>query len=136
MNKENCTKGPVNTASIDQDSDHIEVFAGVSDGPQIAVVKGTSHTIDKDAYYTGIANAELIAEAFNVLHETGMTPRELAKQVRHLSDTMHSVADSLTKQGFGYGRTKSKRGLEVQEAMLIEVRLLNTVLAKHQPTNA
>lgn len=89
--KHNCTKGPVNIAAIDQDSDHIEVFAGVSDGPQIAVAKGTSHTIDKDAYYTGIANATLIAEAFNVLAETGMTPRELADLLDRLAELLADI---------------------------------------------
>lgn len=32
------------------------------------------------------ANTALIAEAFNVFTETGMTPRELAKRVEHLRE--------------------------------------------------
>lgn len=118
MNKEHVTKGPVRNIN--------GILVGKwNEG--ICQLKGFLKREPTKAK----ANAELIAQAFNVLHETGYTPRELAEVVRRLKDTMHSVADSLTKQGFGYGRTKSKRGLEVQEAMLVEVRLLNTVLSKH-----
>jgi hypothetical protein len=34
------------------------------------------------------ANAEFIAEAFNVAHETGMTPRQMADELAHLKQTL------------------------------------------------
>jgi len=39
------------------------------------------------------ANADLIAEAFTVLHETGLSPRELADKAKALSDALRLVAD-------------------------------------------
>lgn len=71
-------------------------------------------------------DAELIAEAFNVLNETGFTPKELAKRIKKLRSVMESVADSLTKQA--YAQTKSVRGTALKEDLLVEVRLLNTTL--------
>lgn len=40
------------------------------------------------------ANANLIADAFNVLHETGLTPRELQKQ----RDELHSHLDGVASE--------------------------------------
>lgn len=59
------TPGPWNSASLDQDSDHIEVFAGISDGDQVAVVKGYGLATGK--HYEAIANARLIAAAPDLL---------------------------------------------------------------------
>lgn len=64
MNTEH-TPGPWNSASLDQDSDHIEVFAGISDGDQVAVVKGYGLATGK--HYEAIANARLIAAAPDLL---------------------------------------------------------------------
>jgi len=52
------------------------------------------------------ANAELIAEAFNVTHETGRTPRELAEDVRELRAALEpflSGADAM-----GWDTTKAR----------------------------
>ena len=59
------TPGPWNTASLDQDSAHMEVFAGTSDGEQVAVVKG--YDLSTGKFYEAIANARLIKEAPNLL---------------------------------------------------------------------
>jgi len=59
------TPGPWNSASLNQDSDHMEVFAGISDGDQIAVVKGYGLATGK--YHEAIANARLIAAAPDLL---------------------------------------------------------------------
>ncbi len=64
MNTEH-TPGPWNSASLDQDSDHIEVFAGISDGDQVAVVKG--YGLASGKHYRAIANARLIAAAPDLL---------------------------------------------------------------------
>lgn len=37
------------------------------------------------------ANAEFIAEAFTVAHETGLTPRQLAEQRRDLLEALHDL---------------------------------------------
>ena len=55
------TPGPWNSASLNQDSDHLEVFAGIDDGDQVAVVKG--YGLASGRYYESIANARLIAAA-------------------------------------------------------------------------
>lgn len=41
----------------------------------------------------GYANAEFIAEAFNVANETGMTPRELQKSHAELLEALGSIKD-------------------------------------------
>ena len=59
------TPGPWSSASLDQDSNHLEVFAGTTDGEQVAVVKG--HDLSTGKYYEAIANARLIAAAPELL---------------------------------------------------------------------
>lgn len=43
------------------------------------------------------ANAALIAEAFNVAHETGLTPRQLAEQRAELLAICHELATALAQ---------------------------------------
>jgi hypothetical protein len=52
-----------------------------------------------------LPNAQLIAEAFNVAHENGMGPRELADRLREaerelesMEASYHTVQDALTEQ--------------------------------------
>ena len=50
-----------------------------------------------------IANAELIAEAGTVLHETGLTPRQLAEQRAALLEACKSLYDELLRDHYGEG---------------------------------
>lgn len=63
----------------------IEVYAHSSDG----------------SMEVGEANAELIAEAFNTLHETGLTPRQLAESRAELLEALSDVLDGLGVLGGG-----------------------------------
>jgi hypothetical protein len=65
MNKENCTEGPVAVDGVD--------------------VRGAGEDRSIFASSFNSDNAELIAEAFNVLHETGFTPRELATFIKKIA---------------------------------------------------
>ena len=54
-----------------------------------------------------LANAELIAEAFNVAHETGKTPAELADERKEALDALrlvHAFIEDLRKSNPGYMR--------------------------------
>ena len=44
------------------------------------------------------ANAALIAEAFNVAHETGCTPAQLAEQRRELAEALKSVTSAFATE--------------------------------------
>ena len=57
-----------------------------------------AHTAD-GSMALGEANAGLVAEAFNVLHETGLTPRQLAEERAELLEALRglvSVSDHYT----------------------------------------
>lgn len=76
MKKENCTKGPVQRGTGHGTGEGLAICKGAQ---IIATVTGKGY---RNGYHpTSDANAELIADAFNVLHETGCTPRELADMV-------------------------------------------------------
>lgn len=76
--KKNCTKGPV---ELTESGDQLEVMQ--VDGASIAhVFEGETNEAE--------ANASLISEAFNVLHETGFTPRELADRLKAINDGLNS----------------------------------------------
>ncbi len=92
MNKENCTKVPV----------RVEPFLGKGGGLSVCVTTASEKNIvatihkDRSGHWSDgmdAANAELIAEAFNVLNETGMTPRELANALSYLSGKVGSLVD-------------------------------------------
>lgn len=114
MNKENVTKGRVYEYKNEiREDDPVN-------GRTLATISDRLNDSEREA------NAELIAEAFNVLSETGFTPAELAKRIKKLRGVMESVADKLTKQA--YAQTKSVRGTALKSDLLVEVRLLNTTL--------
>lgn len=46
-----------------------------------------------------IANRTLIVDAFNVYHETGLSPRQLAEQRRRLSVTLRAIIEWWERQG-------------------------------------
>ena len=85
MKKENCTKGPFalysdhddNTPRNEQDpsASGLHLMAG-PEGEETYII---CEWIDNPE------DAELIAEAFNVLHETGMTPRELVAKLEAIA---------------------------------------------------
>lgn len=87
MNKENCTKGPVTAKPFlapDHDDDPMMVYKVEGGDLQhrydtipVDAMGDYDQDIVEVIHKENKANAELIAEAFNVLHETGYTPREL-----------------------------------------------------------
>ncbi len=87
MNKENCTKGPVKI------SPHCPT--NVCNEAEDRHIAATGHAARTPQTDEDKANADLIAEAFNVLNETGMTPRELANALSYLSGKVGSLADTM-----------------------------------------
>lgn len=53
-------------------------------------------------FYNSWSNAHFIAEAFNVLHETGMTPRQLVEQRDDLLAALNLARALLVKSGEQY----------------------------------
>lgn len=47
------------------------------------------------------ANASLIAEAGTVLHETGLTPRQLAEERARLLEALRGLYDELERDHYG-----------------------------------
>jgi len=117
MNKENCTKGPVTAKPFltpDQDEDPMMVYKVEGGDLQRRFdnlpmdENGECDEAQADAIHDeNNANAELIAEAFNVLAETGMTPRELADAVKELRSAVANLSngaavcfDDLKRSGY------------------------------------
>jgi len=93
MKKENCTKGPVryHLGRGANPRFHIQTEAGY----QIASTTELSHHAQaKEENAMREANAELIAETFNVLHETGYTPAEIAEQVKELCAALERMTEA------------------------------------------
>jgi hypothetical protein len=105
------TPGPWNSASLNQDSDHMEVFAGISDGDQVAVVKGYGLATGK--HYEAIANARLIAaapellEALQMLSETAGRVAQGAAVIdeRGFNTLSHSISIALAAIAKATGNT-------------------------------
>jgi hypothetical protein len=123
MNKENCTKVPV----------RVEPFLGKGGGLSVCVTTASEKNIvatihkDRSGHWSDgmdAANAELIAEAFNVLHETGFTPKELAMLVARLRNSIRHAAHCRAPQAF-HCTCDANALWDDTEA-----------LAKYQPTNA
>jgi len=110
--KENCTKGPVTVTPFltpDKNEDPMMVYE-VEGGDLQS--RFDSVDLEDEAAVAAIhaennANAELIAEAFNVLAETGMTPRELADAVKELRSAVANLSngaavcfDDLKRSGY------------------------------------
>lgn len=78
--KHNCTKGPATYKKRE-----VGIFCDVySTDPGEGGFPSIARTEDE-------ANAILIAEAFTVLHETGMTPRELADLLARLAALLTDI---------------------------------------------
>lgn len=82
--KENCTKGPVLVSG-----GRFEVRTE-KDGELLLTA---NHHLMRKSRQEREANTSLAAEAFNVLHETGMTPRELVAQIK-------AIVDEIEEYGF------------------------------------
>ena len=63
---------------ITQGEFHVEKYTGAADSCR--VISRDGHKICGGHSLVGLANAELIAEAFNVTHETGKTTRQPANE--------------------------------------------------------
>ena len=81
----------------------------------VADCDGTHEIDDK----TRRANAEFIAEAFTVAHETGMTPRQMAEKLANARSAFQKLLD--TVNGFGL----TDRHVPVQ----VDLTCLGSVLA-------
>ncbi len=78
MNKENCYKGRTNIKMPDNRTAHIVVVERERFTPIAKVPKGRE------------ADAQLIAEVFDILHETGFTPRELKDRLKAIHDGLNA----------------------------------------------
>jgi hypothetical protein len=100
MNKENCTKGPCPDPVPGSDNGWATMTIQ-HEGLHVVVTAPYANEMDNGEWdhpekvYEAEANAELIAEAFNVLNETGMTPRELANALSYLSGKVGSLTDTM-----------------------------------------
>ena len=96
--KEHVTKGPAHAKGIE-------------------FVNGTGVFNDQGIHIAQVvslngADEILIAEAFNVLHETGMTPRELADLVaafRKLADATEDFFQNMQEKGRGHAYRLAKQ---------------------------
>lgn len=104
MNKEHVTKGPVKACRSHEEFQgsmwDIEPDEQAEyDAKPFVHIENAAHekvVSAHDLFTFKTANAELIAEAFNVLHETGYTPRELAEQVKELWASLSCLFNTTT----------------------------------------
>lgn len=124
MNKENCTKGPIDSRYRFNDrSDKAIEVTNQERTPVATVHRGFIPQQEQEA------NAELIAEAFNVLHETGMTPRELAEAVQELRGACSEALSDMQPPDEG-GLTGAEHDAGGGEGTIIRLKAL---LSKYQP---
>jgi len=104
-----------------QESAQIHVAEGDGDIARVVSFAGFALTAEDRA------NAELIAEAFNITHETGRTPRQLAEDVKELRAAMLpllAIVDRLHRDI--YAPNESSDWKEQADA--------RAILAKTEPT--
>lgn len=92
--KHNCTKGPYQLHKVGGENSvnyHNSAFTGNGGHTPIAHVEMHDFNDDDTTTDEQKANAELIAEAFSVLAETGMTPRELAGLLDKLAELLADI---------------------------------------------
>ena len=92
----NYTKGPVEL--VFDDGIGRQVLRSPSIG-NIAIL--CEHDIGPPEWEQDEANAALISEAFNVAHETGLTPRQLAGQRERLMACLRAEVADLKSRMFG-----------------------------------
>lgn len=93
-----------------------EIFVGVTNSAAIARIYDGNSLIDNRE--KAIANANLIAEAFNVVNECGLTPRQLAEQNNELLEALKELtnANSL-HDGFHEKRLKALAAIKNAETI-------------------
>ena len=110
--------------------------AHVTKGPAhakgIEFVNGTGVFNDQGIHIAQVvslngADEILIAEAFNVLHDTGFTPGELAEQARELRTAMEGLFEHHAMVHKHWGS-----GSNAKEAQAAEANA-RAILAKYQP---
>ena len=128
MRKENCTKGPVVSRSRS-----FEVRGSLAyrlDAPGFDAFMRACPRKEGGSLDEIQANSELAAEAFNVLHETGSTPRELEMALADL------VATSGEVEGMMDGdKDKQEAWAEELSRLYIALDAAKAVLTKYQPKN-
>ena len=113
MNKKNITRGPVKW-----DTQEGESAILATDTEHVSIVLQTPW-----GYWATKDDRELIAQAFNTLHEAGYTPAELAEQVRELREALKMFVEGPLI------RTVAERSADLQAA----TDKAAAILAKYQP---
>lgn len=125
MKKENCTRGPVISRSrVASARNSLAYRIDAPDFPAFvrACPRKEGGSLDEIE-----ANAELIAEAFNVLHETGCTPRELADMVAELHAALSASNEWL--EGALLDEPEDFDNTELNDAVAANLK----ALSKYQP---
>ena len=101
MSKElEVTPGPWHVEAHSRGAGHINVtgprlLPRPRFGPVAAAYTNLAGPMDDSCVAEMAANARLIAEAGTVLHETGLTPRQLAEQRAELLEAVRRVASEM-----------------------------------------
>lgn len=98
------TAGPAIVSGCIRDVSGDQLWCGAVE-PSVAIggYRGSIAHIQSAAQIGGIsndeaeANANLIAEAFNVAHETGLTPRQLANDLRATRSVLAATREHITR---------------------------------------
>lgn len=95
-----------------------------SEEPQIYIIAGEPHGQNGAANIHIEAHADLIAEAFNVVNETGLTPRQLAEQNKELLEACKKAISLLDLWGaWQYGTISENHEGEMQALSKMEEQL-------------
>lgn len=84
--KDKCTKGDVSSWFIGD----ITVLHSKFDTAEFMTISHNGKLTDN-----GVANSKLITEAFNVLNDTGYTPRELVDKMKRINMQLSSICGSM-----------------------------------------
>ena len=128
MNKENCTKGPVTVQPLQADEGQSIAIVSAKAGVLATIPplpEGEKGPEPKEDH----ANAELIAEAFNVLHETGSPPRALEAALADLVATAKEVECMMDGD-----RDKQEAWAEELSRLYIALDAAKAAITKYQPT--
>lgn len=143
MNKEHVTKGPATVKPFltpREDDDPMMVYKVEAGDLQS---RFDNLPMDEDGNYDqdqvdaihreNEANAELIAEAFNVLHETGYTPAELVKILKDAHEAMGKVAAMCQVHNPHTGFLNDVNPYDAYRILLPSMVKAGEVFAKYQP---
>lgn len=140
MNKEHVTKGPVTAERMligPNDKDRRSGYVVNGPDPEggglpvricdLRSPQGMNGTAKAEA------NAELIAEAFNVLHDTGYTPAELVKILKDAHEAMGKVAAMCQVHNPHTGFLNDVNPYDAYRILLPSMVKAGEVFAKYQP---